>query len=497
MRLSARHFFLLLFLSLIYSNVSSQYLTNKLQTNPSGADVLNKSYEVIGKTPFDLAEIKGKETEIYITKEGYDTTYIEFLPSPPSYNFPFSISECEPCRVEMTKENNSRTFNSAILQLKKPIRDREEDTYFYMGVDSFQFGMTDTTTLGPIDGAVKKLGDKKNKLWFGLDNQKESRTLGGFAGSFIKPFYNEKDKDTLSLLRVKAKFSDLKIDFKSPKTDKFFGHTSLNSEWQFFNKFDTLHPIGVINLQTTLFRTVDDNHYLLSSLIYDIENKLLEIDTMYDFLEAAEKKALDLAKGAKIVLKRTPHQTLTNLKEINRYCSPNVVTVDGEEGFGSGFFITNDGYLVTNYHVIEGEKKIKIRLSKTNKVEAEVIKKNEYYDLALLKVKADTLPPGLFFGDSDVVEDGDAVVAIGTPLDKMLSNTLTKGIISGKRNVGAMTFLQTDVSINFGNSGGPLINEKGEVVGMNTMKATRKGAEGIGFAIPSNQILKMLNITLE
>jgi serine protease Do len=498
MRIRAHQYLLLLFfLSFSYSDVFSQYFTNQLQTNPSGADVLNENYEIIGKTPFDLATIKNRVTEIYITKEGYDTTSIFFPLNAPSYNFPYSAAYCDPCRVEMIKEKNSSNYNGAILQLKKKIRKEDNDTYYYCSIDTFQIDITDTTIVGTINGANKKSDDKKYKGLIGLEHQKESRTLYGFIDSYLRMFYSEKDKDTISLLKMKVSFSNLRFDLNSAGNDKYVGTNSLNSEWQLFNKFDTINPIAVFKINTALFRTHDNSMSVLSLLISDIEQQLLENDTLYDFIGSAEKKALELSKGKLIELKEPKHLTLTGLKEVNRYCAPNVVTVEGEDGFGSGFFISNDGYLVTNFHVIDGEKKIKIKMTKGAKLDAEVIKKNEYFDLALLKVKCDSLPPGLFFGNSEDAEVGEPVVAIGTPLDKMLSSTLTKGIISGMRTIGSLSFIQTDVSINFGNSGGPLINEKGEVIGMNTMKATRSGAEGIGFAIPSNQILKMLNISLK
>ena len=200
-----------------------------------------------------------------------------------------------------------------------------------------------------------------------------------------------------------------------------------------------------------------------------------------------------MSRGEVVQMKQPPHKTFSTLKEINRYAGPNVVTVEGEKSFGSGFFVSGNGYLVTNNHVIENEKKLKVRINKDLKLEAEVIKSNYEYDLALLKISYDSVP-GLWLVNSDSIDDGDPVVAIGTPLDRTLSSTLTKGIVSGKRDFSGIRMIQTDVSINSGNSGGPLINEKGEVIGMSTMKVKETGVEGIGFCIPSNDIVKMLNI---
>ncbi len=156
---------------------------------------------------------------------------------------------------------------------------------------------------------------------------------------------------------------------------------------------------------------------------------------------------------------------------------------------GSGFIISPDGYIVTNHHVIENADVVRVNLGGKNTqdklIDAEVIGTDPETDLALLKIKAENLPH-LVFGDSNSLEVGEWVVAIGSPLG--LDHTVTAGIVSAKgRNIQSGSyddFLQTDASINRGNSGGPLLNMKGEVVGINAAIAQR--AQGIGFAIPSS-----------
>lgn len=155
---------------------------------------------------------------------------------------------------------------------------------------------------------------------------------------------------------------------------------------------------------------------------------------------------------------------------------------------GSGFIISPDGFIVTNNHVVEGADVIRVNISSKSKKEdayaAEVVGTDPETDLALLKIKANDLP-FLKFGDSNALEVGEWVVAIGSPLG--LDHTVTAGIVSAKgRNIQSGSyddFLQTDASINRGNSGGPLLNMAGEVIGINTAIAQR--AQGIGFAIPS------------
>ena len=162
---------------------------------------------------------------------------------------------------------------------------------------------------------------------------------------------------------------------------------------------------------------------------------------------------------------------------------------------GSGFIISSDGYIVTNNHVVEGADKVTVKFNgdKSAGLQAKVVGTDAETDLALLKVESNHALPVLKFGDSDALEVGAWVMAIGNPFG--LSNTVTAGILSAKgRDIHAGpfdNFLQTDASINPGNSGGPLINMEGEVIGINT--AISANGQGIGFAIPSNLASKIIN----
>jgi serine protease Do len=163
-----------------------------------------------------------------------------------------------------------------------------------------------------------------------------------------------------------------------------------------------------------------------------------------------------------------------------------------QKSLGSGFIIDKAGHIITNNHVIEKAEEIKVKLSNQKEYDAEVIGTDPKTDLALIKIKAAGDLPVVHMGDSDTLEVGEWVVAIGNPFG--LEQTVTTGIISAKgRVIGAGPyddFLQTDASINPGNSGGPLFNLNGEVVGINT--AIVAGGQGIGFAIPVNIAKRLL-----
>ncbi len=172
-------------------------------------------------------------------------------------------------------------------------------------------------------------------------------------------------------------------------------------------------------------------------------------------------------------------------------------------GFGSGVIISNKGYIVTNNHVIEGSDEIVVVLNDKREFNAELIGADPTTDIALLKVEADGLV-NLKFGNSDALRLGEWVLAIGNPYN--LTSTVTAGIVSAKaRNINILrtefsieSFIQTDAAVNPGNSGGALINTRGELVGINTAIASRTGAfSGYSFAVPVSIVEKIVNDLIE
>ncbi|MFZ5351326.1 MAG: S1C family serine protease [Bacillota bacterium] len=190
--------------------------------------------------------------------------------------------------------------------------------------------------------------------------------------------------------------------------------------------------------------------------------------------------------------------------------SPSVVAIHTKEminnfffgsfentGVGSGVIISSDGYIVTNNHVIEGATDIKVKLSSGKEYSAKLINRDPYYDVAVLKIDADNLPYAEF-GDSEALKVGEPAIAIGNPLGERYAGTVTAGIISGLNrefeNYGKkVSYIQTDAAINPGNSGGALVNYEGKVIGINTLKLADTNVEGMGFAIPSNEVKKLVD----
>ena len=165
-----------------------------------------------------------------------------------------------------------------------------------------------------------------------------------------------------------------------------------------------------------------------------------------------------------------------------------------QEGIGSGFIINEEGYILTNFHVISGAQEVKVILSDGKEVAAKVINYDQDNDVAVVKITDNVKVPGVAeLGDSDSVQVGEGVVAIGNPLGKEFLGTVTNGIVSAlNRDIDIenkkLNLIQTNAAINPGNSGGPLVNSRGQVIGINTAKIGAQGVEGIGFSIPINQV---------
>src|SRR3954465_5071262 len=178
-----------------------------------------------------------------------------------------------------------------------------------------------------------------------------------------------------------------------------------------------------------------------------------------------------------------------------------------EQGSGSGFIISADGFILTNNHVVEGAEQVTVRLLDRREFKAKVIGTDPNTDVAVLKIDARSLPP-VALGNSDDARVGEWVLAIGNPLGEGLTFTVTSGIVSAKgralaglpgRGQGSIQdFIQTDAAINPGNSGGPLVSVRGEVIGINSAIASETGFySGYGFAIPINLARTVMNQLIE
>lgn len=198
---------------------------------------------------------------------------------------------------------------------------------------------------------------------------------------------------------------------------------------------------------------------------------------------------------------------IVNLQQQTSRYSTETSAVEAGSGSGVIFKVTgNEAYIVTNNHVIEGASEIEVSLYNGEKASAQLIGADALTDLAVLKINSTDVEGTLEFGDSSTLRAGEEVLAIGNPLGLEFSRTVTQGIVSATERTIAVTtsagewelnVIQTDAAINPGNSGGALLNSSGQVIGINSLKISEDGVEGLGFAIPSNDVVPIVNQLIE
>jgi len=237
-------------------------------------------------------------------------------------------------------------------------------------------------------------------------------------------------------------------------------------------------------------------------VVVDLGFTVLSIprDAVTRMVKNAAKPAADSQAMGEFFFRTDPEARTLPVKDLVNTLGDRVVLIRTASGLGSGFIIHPDGYVVTNDHVIAGENEVTVTVfgganaaDKKTWENVRIVAANSDVDLALLKIEAPagTQFPTVPVGDSDELRQGQPVFAIGAPLG--LERSVSQGIVALRNRLdGGRLFIQTTAQISPGNSGGPLFNLKGEVVGVNNMKIVAQGAEGLGFAIPSAMLKTFL-----
>lgn len=266
----------------------------------------------------------------------------------------------------------------------------------------------------------------------------------------------------------------------------------LNTKWTVTN----LQNNEIIKTETVESYNLDKSIGINNSLLSSFENSFLiflsNSKELYENTKKSNEELLATSNGEVITIQKPLLGNKLNLKELTS--SVVTVTTGDNSGHGSGFFISEDGLIVTNYHVVKNNKKVNIILSNNLSFVGDVIRTDINNDLALVKISGNGFKPFLLSESEDNNQIGAEVYAIGTPNDKKLSQTVSKGIVSGNRLLDDKSYIQTDVSVSPGNSGGPLIDKNGIVLGVITLKVIDKGVEGLSFALPSSSIFTFLNL---
>ncbi len=275
--------------------------------------------------------------------------------------------------------------------------------------------------------------------------------------------------------------------------DRYYGEVAVDVDWRFMNGIVADSMLFHVRKRSTWPVFMESRSELLHGALRDAALRLIEQDGLQERLTKAFDEGLVMSKGAVLNIKRPPGVTFSGRKDMFAALVKGVVTIKTKSGHGSGFLIAQDGYIITNAHVVGDEAKVMVKFDQGFTLDGQVVKVNRDFDLALIKTPGEDLP-ALSLGDDGQLLIGEELYAIGTPLDEELGQSVTRGIMSGRRAFNGRSFIQTDVSINPGNSGGPVVDEHGKVIGVATLKIAEDGVQGIGFAVPVSSMLEMLNL---
>lgn len=289
-------------------------------------------------------------------------------------------------------------------------------------------------------------------------------------------------------------------------------HSTIKINWQFYDR----HGQAIV-LKTTTESSYDfassliteefhnaivDNFYKLlndSDELKKVMEKYSPSTTEGGTLSEDEEEQLEIDSKVELVnIPRVQLEKVDGFSDLVAIATKSSVTVViDSRGHGSGFVVSPDGYVVTNHHVIDDAKTIDVEFSNGIILPAEVISSSERYDIALLKVRVAGLTALPIIEDPESVRAGDEVFVVGAPGDRELGQSVSKGIISGKRTLDGVKFIQTDTKISPGNSGSPLVNKDGQVVGVINMKLVGDGIEGLSFAIDARYLYNVLGLRYE
>lgn len=322
--------------------------------------------------------------------------------------------------------------------------------------------------------------------------------LRGMGGSFLAvqnirlgtPKGDEDAQRAKVVLRPLLKGLDMQLEEKGQKA---FGTVHVQMDWRFYSGIDKDSLLFTISKSTDWPVYGASKRDVFTDALQDAARQLMDDQELNDRVAKVHKAGLARSKGEDLKLPAPVPVVFPDRRGMIPALVKAVVTVEMKDGHGSGFLITNDGYILTNAHVVGNDAMVKVRFEQGFTLDGQVVKVNRDFDVALVKVAGNDLP-ALAMGDDGNLQLGEELFAIGTPLDEALGQSVSRGIMSGKREIEGRKYIQTDVSINPGNSGGPLINSEGKVVGIATMKVKATGVEGIGFGVPISTALEMLNI---
>lgn len=363
-------------------------------------------------------------------------------------------------------------------------------------------------SIEPIEweGTVKVGAEAFEKKFYEVIEKTGFRTPATASAELFRE--DQRKAPVLPRFIVGLKLVDYRVDMRVEKRkgrssgNEIVGRTKMDFEWQVLDKKTgkvalSYHNQGVANLRQRAFQRSPNNLMAFEGALIDF----LSNSEFFELVNTSRQGVIDytpdkeLPTGESYSLENVSNPAFDKTSEMIQFANKACVTIITDRGHGSGVIIDKSGLVVSAYHVVEGVNRIEVKFTEGMVLDAEVLAHNEKSDVVLLKISGSgfrALPVNL----TDIAI-GEDVVTIGTPHSVDLGQSVSRGMISGKRQNENEIVIQADISVSPGNSGGPLLNENGEVVGIVQQKIIQTGVEGIGFALPIKRVLELLNVTVK
>ncbi|NEN23524.1 serine protease [Cryomorpha ignava] len=385
-----------------------------------------------------------------------------------------------------------------VIGFDKLITEFEEGTK----IGTFQKSKKEIQTLKWINSY--KIGDDSFTQKF-YDVLSEQGFQTPFNGKIVL-FKNDQDKIRLPRYLVGAKITEFKLQLEKTKDlegdHQIKGFTVMGVDWKVLDKKTNKVVLTYSNKNMLHYRLSHYNRYPDNSLVFE--------EALYEFLRNSEFYELvnssevsidyamigDSASNIQRAITIPTIPEFEKLSDMIKYANPACVTIITDGGFGSGVVINSEGYVLSAYHVVESVNQIDVKFSNGLTLNADIIAYDYANDIVLLDINGSGFP-ALPVSIGTEVPLGEEVITIGTPASIDLGQSIAKGLISGKRLIEDRVYLQADIAVSPGNSGGPLLNAQGEIIGIVQSKIVTEGVEGIGFALPMEKALEMLNLRVK
>ncbi|WP_116790556.1 S1C family serine protease [Flavobacterium psychrotrophum] len=499
---------LMLTISVLFTSCASilngKYQKVKVHTPSADSKVyVNDELQGTGKTVITKMKRDVSVKQIKIEREGYKPAYVIHYQNRKSALHilswvPFGILFYPPFLDYGPKSFNYPKEVSGGKDMMEIHKRAENEKYVYLKNTAFDVKKEDIKFTAIKHKNQKKKNDKYKKKTNSEEDIKFDNSIFSEAVSEVLKKNNYSDttntifKSNTNSLNISAKVKKLQIDnvySVSAKNLMQFLISKLEIEWEMYDVYGQSKYKHTFKSESGEF-AIDfkGRDFAMKSSMEDAISS-----SFYAFMDSNEVQKFIKQQEAKEVkfesLKLVKPALVTSIED----AMDATVTIKVKEGHGSGCFVSTDGYIVTNFHVVAASDKITVITKDGKEYPAKIIRQNEYSDLALIKIEATSKYAFTLPADKNY-KIGEDIFAIGTPKSVELGQSLTKGIISGFRTFEKNNMIQTDASVNGGNSGGALVNKSGTFLGVVNAKVYGLGVEGLGFSIPAETIAKDLNI---